>query len=386
MLRLTETEKQPDAIHPFRIEVPEAALEDLRERLARTRWPDQLPGVGASYGAPLPWVQELAAYWRTGYDWRAAEARLNARPQFTTTIDGQRIHFVHVRSPEPGAMPLLLTHGWPSSFADYEGMIDRLTDPRRHGGDPADAFHLVIPSIPGYGFSGPTTEPGWDSARIARAWHQLMRRLGYDRYGAHGHDAGAGITRELGILQPGGLAGVHMLQIFAFPTGAPGEMEKLTPFEMEGMKILADFESRAGFRAIQSTRPQTLAYALVDSPAGLLAWNSELYTNFGTTELAVDRDLFLTQVTLYWLTATSGSSARIYFEDARSNAGYREVPNPTPTGVAVFPHDFRSVRSFAERANNVVHWSTFDRGGHFAVMECPDLLAADLQTFFRRFR
>ncbi len=342
--------------------------------------------MGASYGAPLPWVQELAAYWRTGYDWRAAEARLNARPQFTTTIDGQRIHFVHVRSPEPGAMPLLLTHGWPSSFADYEGMIDRLTDPRRHGGDPADAFHLVIPLIPGYGFSGPTTEPGWDSARIARAWHQLMRRLGYDRYGAHGHDAGAGITRELGILQPGGLAGVHMLQIFAFPTGAPGEMEKLTPFEMEGMKILADFESRAGFRAIQSTRPLTLAYALVDSPAGLLAWNSELYTNFGTTELAVDRDLFLTQVTLYWLTATSGSSARIYFEDARSNAGYREVPNPTPTGVAVFPHDFRSVRSFAERANNVVHWSTFDRGGHFAVMECPDLLAADLQTFFRRFR
>jgi pimeloyl-ACP methyl ester carboxylesterase len=314
--------------------------------------------------------------------------KLNAFPQYTTIIDGQSIHFVHVRSREPNALPVILTHGWPSSFADYLDMIGPLTDPRRHGGDPADAFHVVVPSIPGFGFSGPTHEPGWDSARIAKAWDTLMRGLGYDRYGAHGGDAGALISHEMGILKPPGLVGIHLLQIFAFPTGAPGEMDGLSDFEKGGMKIVGEFQSKAGYQKIQQTRPQTLAFGLTDSPAGQLARNSELFMGFGSIPGygAPDRDRFLTHVSIYWFTATAGSSARWYFEDARTGAGYREVTNPTPTGVAVFPNDYRSVRKFAERSNNIVHWSTFDRGGHFAAMDAPDLLLGDIRQFFRRFR
>jgi pimeloyl-ACP methyl ester carboxylesterase len=374
-------------IRPFRIDVPEGELEDLRDRLARTRWPDQLPGVGWSYGTPVDYVREMAEYWRTSYDWRKHEARLNEFPQFTTTIDGSNVHFLHVRSPESHAMPLILTHGWPGSVAEFLELIGPLADPRSHGGHAVDAFDVVVPSIPGYGFSGPTADTGWDSGRIAGAWDELMRRLGYDRYGAHGGDAGALITRELGILKPPGLAGVHVLQIFAFPSGDPDEMAGLTDFEREGMAILANFESVSGYLKIQQTRPQTLAYGLTDSPAGQLAWNSELFMGFnGENVDRFDRDQFLTHVTLFWLTATAGSSARQYYEDARTGAGYREVQNTTPTGVAVFPDDFRSVRRFAERANNIVHWSVFDRGGHFAAMDAPDLLAGDLRKFFRRLR
>jgi pimeloyl-ACP methyl ester carboxylesterase len=271
--------------------------------------------------------------------------------------------------------------------AEFLDVIKPLVDPRSNGGDPADAFDLVIPSIPGYGFSGPTHDEGWDSARVAKAWDELMKRLGYERYGAHGGDAGALIGRELGILKPPGLVGVHLLQIFAFPTGAEGEMEGLSEFEKEGFAILATFDAVSGYLKIQQTRPQTLAYGLTDSPAGQLAWNSELFMGFGGEAVdLVDRDRFLTHVTIFWLTATAGSSARQYYEDARTGAGYREIPNETPTGVSVFPNDFRSVRTFAERSNNIVHWSTFDRGGHFAAMDAPDLLVGDLRTFFRRFR
>jgi pimeloyl-ACP methyl ester carboxylesterase len=375
-------------LKPFQIAIPAADLDDLKARLARSRWPDEIPGSGWNYGVDLTWAKDMAAYWGNGFDWRNEEARLNAFPQFTTTIDGQNIHFLHVRSPEPTALPLILTHGWPGTFAEFSEVIGPLSDPRRHGGDPADAFHLVVPSIPGFGFSGPTHEPGWDSARIAKAWNDLMHALGYISYGAHGGDAGALISHEMGILKPEGLVGIHLLQIFAFPTGAPGEMDGLSDFEKAGMKVLGDFQSKAGYQKIQQTRPQTLAFGLTDSPAGQLAWNSELFMGFGSLAGygALDRDRFLTHVSIYWFTGTAGSSARWYFEDARTGAGYREVSNPTPTGVAVFPYDFRSMRKFAERSNNIVHWSTFDRGGHFAAMDAPDLLVGDIRQFFRRLR
>jgi pimeloyl-ACP methyl ester carboxylesterase len=381
------TDRSAHEIRPFRIDIPDAELEDLRERLARTRWPDQLPGVGWSYGVPLDYVREMAEYWRTSYDWRKHEAALNEFPQSTTTIDGANVHFLHVRSPEPNAMPMVLTHGWPGSVAEFLDVVGPLSDPRSFGGDPADAFDLVIPSIPGYGFSGPTVDTGWDDARTARAWDELMTRLGYERYGAHGGDAGALISRELAILKPSGLVGVHVLQIFAFPSGDPAEMQDLSDYDREALGILSGFEDRAGYLKIQQTRPQTLAYGLTDSPVGQLAWNSELFMGFGGENVeAVDRDRFLTHVMLYWLTATAGSSAREYYEDAQSGAGYRDVPNTVPTGVAVFKNDFHSIRRFAERANNIVHWSVFDRGGHFAASDAPDLLVGELREFFRGFR
>ena len=376
-----------EEIRPFRIDVSDADLEDLRDRLARTRWPDELPGVGWSYGVARDFVNEMTEHWRTSFDWRKQEAVLNEFPQFTTTIDGTNVHFLHVRSPEPNAMPLILTHGWPGSVAEFLDVIGPLTDPVSHGGDAAEAFDLVIPSIPGYGFSGPTNDTGWDSARVAKAWDTLMKRLRYERYGAHGGDAGALITRELGILKPEGLVGVHLLQIFAFPSGDPEEMARMDDYEKEGMKNLENFEASSGYLKIQQTRPQTLAYGLTDSPAGQLAWNTELFAGFGGENAGnVDRDRFLTHVSIFWFTATAGSSAREYYEDAKTGAGYREVPNETPTGVSVFPYDFRSVRVFAERSNNIVHWSQFDRGGHFAASDAPDLLVEDLRTFFRRFR
>jgi pimeloyl-ACP methyl ester carboxylesterase len=374
-------------IRPFRINFPEGELDDLRDRLARTRWPDELPGVGWAYGVELGYVKEMAEYWRSTYDWRKHEARLNQFPQFTTTIDGTNVHFMHVHSPEPNALPLILTHGWPGSIAEFLDVIEPLSNPRAHGGDPADAFHVVVPSIPGYGFSGPTRDTGWDAARMAKAWDQLMKRLGYEGYGAHGGDAGALITRELGILKPEGLMGVHVLQIFAFPSGDPAEMQGLSDYDREALQILSGFEDRAGYLKIQQTRPQTLAYGLTDSPVGQLAWNSELFMGFGGESVGVvDRDRFLTHVMLYWLTATAGSSAREYYEDARTGAGYRDLPNTMPTAVAVFKNDFHTIRRFAERANNIVHWSVFDRGGHFAAMDAPDLLVGDLREFFRQFR
>jgi epoxide hydrolase len=376
-----------EEVRPFRIDISDAELEDLGDRLARTRWPDEVPGVGWSYGVGLDYVKEMTEHWRTSFDWRKQEAVLNEFPQFMTTIDGTDVHFLHVHSPEPNAMPLILTHGWPGSVAEFLDVIGPLTDPVSHGGDAADAFKLVIPSIPGYGFSGPTNDTGWDSARVAKAWDALMKRLGYERYGAHGGDAGALVTRELGILKPKGLVGVHVLQIFAFPSGDPEEMARMDEFEQAGMANLASFDEHSGYLKIQQTRPQTLAYALTDSPAGQLAWNSELFMGWGGENVDnVDRERFLTHVSIFWFTATAGSAARMYLEDAKSGAGYREVPNETPTGVSVFPYDFRSVRAFAERSNNIVHWSQFDRGGHFAASDAPDLLVEDLRTFFRALR
>jgi len=375
-------------IYPFRIEVPQADLDDLRARLARTRWPDQLKDVGWDYGIPLDYLSELAEYWRTRYDWREHERELNAFPQFTTTIQGQRVHFLHVRSPEPDAVPLVMTHGWPGSVVEFTKVIAPLTDPRAHGGDPADAFHLVLPTIPGYGFSGPTSEPGWNVARIALAWDELMARLGYERYGAQGGDWGSSISRELGVSVPGHVIGVHLNMLL--PSGGL-DLPDLTDVEKRRLDRMRQFRTTGmGYGAIQSTRPQTLAYALTDSPAGQLAWIVEKFRDWTDGDLpedAVDRDQMLTNVTLYWLTGTAGSSARLYLEAARSGAWGPPAQSTVPTGVAVFPHEIAPpVRRFAEQSNNIVHWSEFDRGGHFAAMEEPDLLVSDVRQFFRLLR
>jgi pimeloyl-ACP methyl ester carboxylesterase len=369
-------------ITPFRIDIPQTQIDDLKERLTMTRWPASV-GTGWSHGQAVHFIRELAEQWLNGYDWRAHEAAINRYPQYFTGIDGQRIHFLHVKSPEPNAFPLILTHGWPSSVVEFLEVIGPLSDPRPHGLDPALAFDLVIPSVPGYGFSSPLGGPGWDSIRTARAWDTLMQRLGYSRYGAQGGDLGALISRELGILAPEGLVGVHLQQIFAFPSDTPGEMEKLTPFEREGFANLERFEKYGGYQAIQAKRPVTLGFGLVDSPAALLAWNAELFFGFeGEGAESFDRDSYLTYASIYWFTATGGSAANIYFEHAQTNGGYREEMNPTPTGVSVFPQDFRSVRSFAERANNIVHWTEMPRGGHFAAVDAPELLVEDIRKLF----
>ena len=314
-----DTESRDSEIRPFRIDIPQAELDDLKARLAQTRWPDQLPGVGWDYGIPLDYVQKLAEYWRTSYDWRLHERTLNSFPQFTTTIDGQRVHFLHVRSPEPNAVPLIITHGWPGSVVEFINVIGPLTDPRGHGVDPADAFHLVVPSIPGYGFSGPTHDRGWNVHRIAQAWEELMRHLGYDRYGAQGGDWGSGISRELGLIAGEHVIGVHLNMLSPW---VPQDVTDLTDEERERAETIRRFRTTgAGYGAIQSTRPQTVAYGLTDSPAGQLAWITEKFgewTDDGLPDEAVDRDQLLTNVSVYWLTKTAGSSARLYYEAARS--------------------------------------------------------------------
>jgi epoxide hydrolase len=382
------------AIKPFWINVSEEDLEDLRRRLARTRWPDELPGVGWRYGVPVGYLKELAEYWRTSYDWRKYEAELNAFPQFTTQIDGANVHFLHVRSTEPDALPLILTHGWPGSIVEFLNVIGPLTDPRAHGGDPADAFHLVIPSIPGYGFSGPTHEVGWTTARVAKAWAELMSRLGYVRYGAQGGDWGAFVSPELGRIDPDHVVGVHVnAATFGFiPFGSvdPDELATFTDAEKARLarleKFMADMN---GYFQIQATRPQTLAHGLSDSPAGQLAWIVEKFKEWTDSaaelpENAVDRDHMLTNVMLYWLTGTAASSARLYYENMHSPS-WDQRPSTTPTGVAVFAEDV-AIRRYGERGNTIVHWSDFERGGHFAAMEVPDLLIGDVREFFRGLR
>jgi epoxide hydrolase len=381
-------------IQLFTIDIPQAALDDLRDRLTRTRWPDELPGVEWSRGVPLGYLKELAEYWRTSYDWRKHEAELNEFPQFTTEIDGTNIHFLHVRSPEPVALPLILTHGWPGSIVEFLDVIGPLTDPRSHGGDPADAFHVVVPSLPGYGFSGPTTDTGWTTARTAKAWAELMNRLGYERYGAQGGDWGAFVSPELGRIDPDHVVGVHVNAATAgfIPFGPvdPDELATFTDAEKVRLERLGRFRSDgSGYFQIQATRPQTLAYGLTDSPVGQLAWIVEKFKEWthSSAELpedAIDRDNMLTNVMLYWLTGTAGSSSRLYYENMHSGA-WGQQPGTTPTGVAVFAEDV-AIRRYGERGNNIVHWSEFDRGGHFAAMEVPDLLVGDVRAFFRRLR
>jgi epoxide hydrolase len=390
----TTTHPSDTTIRPFRIDIPQADLDDLRDRLHRTRWPDELPGVGWAYGVPLGYLKELAAYWGDGYNWREQEALLNEHPQFTTTIDGANVHFLHVRSPEPDALPLLLTHGWPGSVAEFLKVIGPLTDPRAHHGDPADAFHLVIPSLPGHGFSGPTGEVGWTTNRVARAWAQLMARLEYRRYGAQGGDWGAFVSPELGRIDPDHVVGVHLnaatLGFIPFGPVDPEELASFTDAERARLERLGVSTAGPGngYFEVQATRPQTLAYALTDSPVGQLAWIVERFKEWthaaDVPEDAVERDQLLTNVMLYWLTGTANSSARLYYENM--HAGFSpQQPGTTPTGVAVFAEDY-AIRRYGERGNNIVHWSEFDRGGHFAAMEAPDLLVGDVRSFFRGLR
>jgi pimeloyl-ACP methyl ester carboxylesterase len=378
----------PQDITPFRIDIPQDRLDDLNARLAATRWPDALPDVGWSHGIPVSSVRRLAEHWRNGYDWRAQEARLNSYPQFVTEIRGQRVHFLHVRSPEPDALPLVMVHGWPASFVEFLDVIDPLTDPRAHGGDPADAFHLVIPSPPGFAFSGPTRRAGdADSDRYAEVFAELMARLGYDRYGTQGGDLGSFVGPRLGRVDTEHVVGVHTNGLLTF--GAWGQdTSGYDEADRRRAAKQAEFEQIGGYAAIQSTRPQTLAFGLHDSPAGLLAWIADLFHTFTNPDTerpedAVDLDALLTNVTIYWLTETLASSTRIYKESQTWGAPL--VSSGVPTGCALFPGD-STIRAIAEEQNNVVHWAEYDRGGHFAAMEAPDLLVTDVRAFFRTLR
>ncbi|GAB3138782.1 epoxide hydrolase [Amycolatopsis stemonae] len=374
-------------ITPFRIDVPQADLDDLRARLANTRWPDQPADAGWRLGVPVDYVRELAEYWRTGFDWRAQEARLNAFPQFTTSIDGTTVHFLHVVSPEPDAKPVLLTHGWPGSVVEFLDVIGPLTDPRAYGGDPADALTVVVPSIPGYGFSGPTPETAWGPDRIARAFAELMTRLGYERFGAHGGDWGAIISRELAVRFPERVTGIHVTMLASAVVRTEADLDGLPDQEL-GRRSLekgrAFSMSGTGYAMIQATKPQTLAYGLHDSPAGQLAWIAEKFRSFSnTSEDLIDRDDLLADVSIYWFTETANSSARLY---AALTGGWGAPPpeNTVPTAVAVFPDDIGlPVRALAERTDNVVRWTEFKSGGHFAALEEPDALIGDLRAFFR---
>lgn len=356
---------------PFRIDVPQTELDDLHERLDRTRWPAPIPGPGPSRA----WLEELVDHWRHGYDWRAAEARLNEWPQFTTTIDGTRIHFAHLRSADERALPLLITHGWPGSIVEFSQIAGPLTED----------FHLVLPTIPGFGFSGPVPDTGWEIRRVANAFAVLMERLGYDRYGVQGGDWGAAISRELGRVHPDRVVGVHLNLL---PQSAATESDVTddetddeTRRSWEGLRAWQ--RDKQGYADLQSTRPQTLAYLLADSPVGQLAWIAEKFVEWSDPATPIDRDHLLTNVMLYWLTGTGGSAGAIYYERAHSDWPTEPMPSTTPTALAVFPHDnFIPVRRIAERTNNLVRWTEYDRGGHFPALEVPDLLVDDIRQFF----
>jgi pimeloyl-ACP methyl ester carboxylesterase len=394
-LRRRRTIAMSTEIQPFRIDIPQAELDDLRDRLDGTRWPDESPEAGWKRGVPLGYLQDLAEYWRTGFDWRKHETWLNDLPHFTTTIDGQPIRFLHVTSPEPGALPLVLLHGWPGSIVEFMRMVGPLTDPRANGGNPADAFHVVIPSIPGFGFSTPLRETGWATGRAARAFAELMHRLGYERYGAHGGDIGAGLAGGLSPADPDRVVGVHVASdpptavSFAMFTGDPAATPGLSETEKERVARMKQASADdMGYLQIQSTRPQTLAYALTDSPAGQLAWIVEKFRAWSDPaadlpEDAVDRDQLLTNVSVYWFTRTGASAAHVLYESMHAQEWAE--PGPAPTGFAVFGRD-TITRRLMDPDGSIEHWSEFDRGGHFPAMEVPDLLVGDLRAFFRQLR
>lgn len=381
----------PLDLQPFTVDIPETQLDDLRDRLARTRLPQQLPDAGWDYGTELGYLTELIGYWRDRYDWRRAEARLNAFPQFLTEIDGAQVHFLHVRSPEPDALPLVITHGWPGSVVEFLDVLGPLSDPVAHGGDPADAFHVVAPSIPGYGFSGPTRDRGWDPLRVARAWAQLMAGLGYERYGAQGGDWGSMISTQLGVADPEHVVGIHLNMLVAGPP-PDTDLADLTAAEQDALASMATYDRiDSGYAKIQGTKPQTIGYALDDSPAGLLAWIVEKFRTWtdceGDVERSLTRDQMLDNVMLYWLTATAHSAGRIYYEATAGGSFSPRARIEVPVGVAAFPREIiRCPRSWAEARANVVHWTDMPRGGHFAAFEEPALLVADVRDFFRPLR
>ncbi len=375
------------AIRRFRIETPEEDLVDLRRRIHATRWPDRETVDDWSQGAPLSYVRELAAYWADGYAWRERERELNRFDQFLTGIEGVDIHFIHQRSPHPDALALLVTHGWPGSVVEFHKIIGPLTDPVAHGGDARDAFHVICPSLPGYGFSGKPTGTGWGVEKIAEAWQVLVRRLGYDRYGAQGGDWGAAVTTCLGRIAGNRCVGIHLNMPIARPTKAA--RDNPTAQDEAALAALGHYLDRdSGYAKQQRTRPQTLGYGLADSPVGQLAWIIEKFWSWtdcdGHPENALGRDEMLDNVMMYWLTGSAASSARLYWESfGRTGRGRVEVP----TGVAAFPKEIlRAPRSWCEPVYNIVHWTDMPRGGHFAAFEQPDLLVEDIRAFFAPLR
>ncbi len=389
-------------IRPFRIDVPQAELDDLRARLANTRWPSELPGLGWTRGVPTSYLKRIADYWLNTYDWRKAEAQLNDLPQFVTEVDGQPIHFAHIRSAEPTARPLLMIHGWPSSFAEFAKVVGPLTDPVAHGGRAEDAVHLVLPSIPGYGFS-PVTEAGWGNLfRVAAAFAEVMTRLGYDRFLAQGTDVGSGVVGMLPMVAPGRVIASHINGPGPFPFGPELSLDGLEGSQRErAERFNAWRQDGIGYLSIQSTRPQTLSYGLTDSPVGQLAWIVEKFKEWtdSTHELpedAVDLDQLLTNVSIYWFNELGWSSAHSVYEGMEAyrqfasggaaggggESGGWEAPPMPPTGVAVFEADL-SVRREVDPYGAYTSWNEYDAGGHFPAMEVPELLVDDIRTFFR---
>lgn len=377
-----------EAVTPFQLHIEDAALADLRQRLERVRWPDAAPVSDWSQGAPLANIQALIGHWREAYDWRRCEARLNALGQYKTNLDGLDIHFLHVRSKHENALPIVLTHGWPGSVIEFLKVVEPLVDPESHGGKAEDAFHVVIPSLPGYGFSGKPTQTGWSVQKIAACWHELMARLGYRSYVAQGGDWGSVVATAMGAMRPEGLIAIHVNLPLVTPKD-PGPNPSAR--EAKTLKQL-DEHARWGsaYSKLQSTRPQTLAYALADSPAGQAAWIYEKFHEWadhdGAVESVLTRDDLLDNIMLYWLTNSAASSARLYWESFRG--AFRAVELELPVGCSIFPKDiYAAPRSWAERCmRNLIYWSELDRGGHFAAFEQPDLFVKELRACFRLVR
>ncbi|MEM4781064.1 MAG: epoxide hydrolase [Halalkalicoccus sp.] len=374
------------SIEPFEVDVERSAIEDLRRRLDATRWPDQLPEAAWEYGTDLDYLRELCAYWREEYDWTAFEDRLNRFDQYVTTVDGQRVHFYHVRSPEPSATPLLLPHGWPGSVVEFLDVLGPLADPAGHGGEPADAFHVIAPSLPGYGFSGPTRQRGYDVERIASVLDRLLDRLGYDRYVVQGGDWGALIAAVLGATCSDRVAAIHTNVLFVAPSRLEEPKAMLDEEELAAQRETAAFlRSGSAYREIQSTSPQTVAYGLTDSPAGLAGWIVEKFRAWSDGEdpdATIGRDRLLDNLTVYWLTGTINASMRLYYETDVE----RTVPASVdvPTGHARYPAEIiKTPRSWAEEFYDVVRWTEMPEGGHFPAMEIPDSFVEEVRSFFR---
>ncbi|MCK1711273.1 MULTISPECIES: epoxide hydrolase family protein [unclassified Bradyrhizobium] len=385
-----EAQPAPDLIKPFRFHASEMALDDLRSRLVQTRWPERETVSGWTQGVPEARLRSWIDYWRSAYDWRRCEASLNRFDQFRADIDGLGIHFLHARSPHARALPLIITHGWPSSVIDFLKVVGPLTDPVAYGGDAGDAFDVVIPSLPGFAFSDKPAASGWNKERIARSWATLMSRLGYGRYVAQGGDWGAFVTTAMAQQRASGLAAIHLNFPQVIPDQIPSE---LSAEERRALDAMAGFQNDAfGYFTMQSTRPQTIGYALADSPAGWAAWLFDIFRvatdNNGDPEGALTRDEMLDQITLYWLTNTAASSARFYFEQRalgpKSNAGVVDLP----VGCSIFPHEvYRAPRSWAQRMYpNLFYWNELDRGGHFAALEQPALFVEEMRNCFRPLR
>jgi len=390
----TATAQAVDAppIVPFSIRVPDAALDDLKQRLARARFPEPLPPAGWAYGTDLAYLKDLVGYWRDRFDWRAQERRLNQFEQFTTSIDGLPVHFIHRRSKQPNAFPLLVTHGWPGSIVEFTKIIGPLTDPAAHGGRAEDAFDVVMPSLPGFAFSGKPAEPGYDPARIAQLLAKLMARLGYQRYGAQGGDWGAIVNTQVALADPQHVAGLHLnMCTAAAPAGADANAG-LSAAEAARMKARQTFQAEeTGYQQIQGTKPQTLGIALNDSPVGLAAWIVEKFRTWcdcdGNPETIFSRDELLTNITLYWVTQTAASSARIYYESRHPTSPVNRNRIEVPTACADFPKEIIwSPRAHVATRYNIVRWTEMPRGGHFAALEQPQLLVDDVRAFFREVR